>query len=153
MGLLLWFRVALLTLVVLVTMTASYSVLMSKKQPSSSHKIRAFSKKSYLQQQRQTTRQWALKDGAQAQIDEYRKQLTVYDSSPAEENSESEEEIKNIRTIISCANALVDIDRDILTFQEHLEGDDDRLKDIARSFWKEFLECKEQIETQLNSLL
>lgn len=103
-------------------------------------------------QRRATTRRWALKDGAQAQIDEYRKQLAVYESSPTTEDND-EEEIRTIRTICDCATALVEIDRDILTFQEHLEGDDARLKEIAKSFRKEFLECKDQIETQLNSLL
>ena len=37
--------------------------------------------------------------------------------------------------------------------QEHLTGTDDRLKSIAEGFSKEFLACKEQIETQLNALL
>ena len=87
-------------------------------------------------------------------IEEYRKQLEAHESSPATVRSEAEEEeIRNIRTICDCAKALTEIDRDIVTFQDHLEGDDDRLKDIARSFRKEFLQCKEQIETQLNSLL
>jgi hypothetical protein len=66
---------------------------------------------------------------------------------------EREEKLRSLRTVCQCAEALATIDRDLETFQEQLNGNDDKLKQIAESFQKEFLECKEQIETQLNALL
>lgn len=61
--------------------------------------------------------------------------------------------LKEIKVILDCARALEEIDRDIELFDQHLSGDDDKLKQTASVFKKEFIDCKEQIETQLNKLL
>jgi hypothetical protein len=55
--------------------------------------------------------------------------------------------------ILDCFQALDDIDRDILHFSEHQKGSDESLKETANLFLKEFLECREQIETHLNKIL
>jgi protein subunit release factor A len=60
---------------------------------------------------------------------------------------------RNLKTICDCAKALEDIDRDLETFCGHLQGEDAKLKEIAEGFTKEFLLCKEQLESQLNKLL
>jgi hypothetical protein len=61
--------------------------------------------------------------------------------------------LKEIKVILECARALEEIDRDIELFEQHLNGDDEKLKQTATVFKKEFLDCKEQIEAQLNKLL
>ena len=58
--------------------------------------------------------QMALKDGAQEKIDNIRIELAELESSTAEPD---EERIHSYRTILSCANALQEIDRDMETFQ------------------------------------
>ena len=59
--------------------------------------------------------QMALKDGAQEKIDTIRTELAVLESISSAE--QDEEKIHSFRTILSCANALQEIDRDMETFQ------------------------------------
>ena len=68
-------------------------------------------------------------------------------------DQERADKLRSLRTVVQCADALVTIDRDLETFQEQLEGNDAKLKQIAEIYQKEFLELKEQIETQLNTIL
>jgi hypothetical protein len=57
----------------------------------------------------------SLKEGAQEEINKIRAELAVLESlSPAEQD---EEKIHSFRTIVSCADALQEIDRDMETFQ------------------------------------
>lgn len=61
--------------------------------------------------------------------------------------------IKELKVIIDSADALISIEKDLLMFQEHLNGDDDKLKETAEIFTKEFQDCKKNIEEQLSVLL
>ena len=65
-------------------------------------------------------------------------------------NSDREDEL---RLIFDCVDAIRDIDRDVSLFEEHINGDDESLKSTAITFTKEFLQCKEELENQLNKLL
>jgi hypothetical protein len=115
----------------------------------------------YSGMRRTISRVNALKEGVLEQIEQLRKDLVALESDDSwkklavgsDERNEIEEKLKYMRLVDKCATALADIDRDLLTFQDHLEGDDEKLKEIAKSFTQEFLECKEQIETQLNSIV
>ena len=57
----------------------------------------------------------ALKDGAQEKIATIRSELAVMESLSSAE--QDEETMHSFRTILSCANALQEIDRDMETFQ------------------------------------
>lgn len=61
--------------------------------------------------------------------------------------------IKELKVIIDSADALISIEKDLLMFQEHLNGDDDKLKETAEIFTREFQDCKKNIEEQLSVLL
>ena len=61
--------------------------------------------------------------------------------------------IKELKVIIDSADALISIEKDLLMFQEHLNGDDDKLKELAKIYTKEFQDCKKNIEEQLSVLL
>lgn len=61
--------------------------------------------------------------------------------------------IKELKVIIDSADALISIEKDLLMFQEHLNGDDDKLKETAAIFTREFQDCKKNIEEQLTVLL
>jgi len=99
----------------------------------------------------------ALKPGVVEMLAGMRDELAAMEAAPVPADGivdpEREEKLRTLRTVCQCAEALATIDRDLDTFQEQLNSDDDKLKQIAESFQKEFLECKEQIETQLNALL
>ena len=99
----------------------------------------------------------ALKPGVVEMLAGMRDELAAMEAAPAPADGivdpEREEKLRTLRTVCQCAEALATIDRDLETFQEQLNGNDDKLKQIAESFQKEFLGCKEQIETQLNALL
>ena len=61
--------------------------------------------------------------------------------------------LKELKVIIDSADALISIEKDLLMFQEHLNGDDEKLKGTAEIFTKEFEDCKKNIEEQLSVLL
>ena len=67
--------------------------------------------------------------------------------------AEIETQLKFCETVFNCVSALKSIDADLELFKEHLEGSDDKLKDTAEVFTGEFLDCKAQIESQLNRIL
>ena len=94
-----------------------------------------------------TSSLYALKDGA---IDEINRLKNEYSTNT---NGADADRLKEIKVILECARALEEIDRDIELFEQHLNGDDEKLKQTAMVFKKEFLDCKEQIEAQLNKLL
>jgi len=89
----------------------------------------------------------ALKDGAMNEINrlkvEYNNNSNNYDSN----------RLKEMKVILECVKALEEIDRDLELFEQHLNGDDDKLKETASVFKKEFEICKNEIESQLNKLL
>ena len=86
-----------------------------------------------------------LKEGA---MDEINRLKALVSSS-----SIDADRLKEIKVILDCVRALEEIDRDIELFDQHLSGDDDKLKQTASVFKKEFIDCREQIEIQLNKLL
>ena len=44
-------------------------------------------------------------------------------------------------------------EKDLSLFEDHLNGDDESLKKTAKIFSKEFIQCRKDIEDQLNQLL
>lgn len=68
-------------------------------------------------------------------------------------DSETEDRIKELKTIFQCVDAIEEINRDLSMFEEHLKGDDESLKRTAKTFTAEFSQCKEELEGQLNKLL
>lgn len=71
----------------------------------------------------------------------------------SEIRSELDTQLRFCETVFNCVSALQSIDADLELFQEHLQGDNDKLKDTAEVFTGEFLQCKTQIESQLNKIL
>lgn len=60
---------------------------------------------------------------------------------------------KELDTIVRCVRALEEIARDLVLMEEHIAGDDVKLRDTALTFKSEFLQCSADIESQLNVLL
>jgi len=81
------------------------------------------------------------------------KALVSSSSSSSSSSGIDADRLKEIKVILDCVRALEEIDRDIELFDQHLNGDDDKLKQTASVFKKEFIDCREQIEIQLNKLL
>ena len=63
------------------------------------------------------------------------------------------DELGTVRTVLSCVGALRMIDKDIDMCHCHLAGDDETLKGTASTLLKEFEDCKDSLETELNILL
>ena len=90
---------------------------------------------------------YALKDGA---MDEINRLKVLYNNN---DKDLDKGRLKDIKVILECVSALEEIDKDLELFEQHLNGDDEKLKETASVFKKEFLTCKNEIETQLNKLL
>ena len=110
-------------------------------------------------QSRNTLRLQQLRPGTQEKLEalneEYQK-LQLEIQTPmldAKLKAEIETQLKFCETVFNCVSALKSIDADLELFKEHLEGSDDKLKDTAEVFTGEFLDCKAQIESQLNRIL
>ena len=89
-----------------------------------------------------------LKEGAMDEINRLKALVSSSSSS-----SIDADRLKEIKVILDCVRALEEIDRDMELFDQHLSGDDDKMKQTAGVFKKEFMDCREQIEIQLNKLL
>ena len=61
--------------------------------------------------------------------------------------------LKELATVMRCVKALDEIHNDLALMQEHLERDDEKLKETAKVFTVEFKQCQQEIESQLNILL
>jgi hypothetical protein len=99
-----------------------------------------------------------LKEGAWEKIEQLKLEYSTIDDelkyvTDSGARAALEERKRKLKTICESAKALEEIDRDLITFSGHLEGDDDRLKELAESFSKEFLQCKSDMEDQLNKML
>ena len=60
---------------------------------------------------------------------------------------------KELSTVSRCVAALQELELDLAMLREHLEGTDEKLKETALYFSKEFEQCQLEIEGQLNSIL
>ena len=69
-----------------------------------------------------------------------------------EKKAELFEKRRPIKAVIDSMTALTTIEKDLLTFEDHLAGDDMKLKETAEVYIKEFTQCQVEIETQLNKL-
>jgi len=81
------------------------------------------------------------------------KALQLENTQGGEAREALEEEIKALNVVLECDKALVQIEEDLAMFEGHLAGDDDKLKETAEVFSKEFTVCHAQIEGQLIALL
>ena len=98
------------------------------------------------------SRLYALKPNAESVLARYK---IEYNSLMENKNANSNDidRIKELKVIFDCVEALEKIDNDLALFAEHENGSDEALKKTAQIFAQEFLMCKDQLETQLNSLL
>lgn len=90
---------------------------------------------------------------ASTKIDQIRLQYKELKDNKRDNDKTYADKLKEMKIIVDCADALISIDNDLAMFNEHLNGNDEKLKQTAEIFSKEFIECKEQIELQLNKLL
>lgn len=95
----------------------------------------------------------ALREDAFIRLKEIKIEYEALIQDKDETITDIEEKISSLKTIIDCFKALDEIDKDLALFAEHLQGNDEKLKETAMTFTREFTECKEDIEEQLNSLL
>ena len=102
----------------------------------------------------------ALREGSDARVemikrecDEIQDRLEELSDADNEEKEALEEKLRSYKTVFDSVIALKTIEADLSLFETHLKGDDERLRSTAEVFQKEFLECREQIETQLNKIL
>ena len=98
------------------------------------------------------SRKYALDPATQAKMDALlvrHNELSLKSSFSEEESAELEE----LKPINDVAKALLQIDTDLQMFKDHIEGDDEALKETALIFKKEFQQCKDDLESQLNKLL
>jgi hypothetical protein len=98
-----------------------------------------------------STRKGALMLLSEDSYDKIESVRTKYKNLSSQNNDSND--IKELKVIIDSADALISIEKDLLMFQEHLNGDDDKLKETAEIFTKEFQDCKKNIEEQLSVLL
>ena len=70
-----------------------------------------------------------------------------------EERAAMEEDMRDLKVVVECDKALRQIEKDLAMFDDHLSGDDDKLKETAEVFKKEFTTCRQQLEEQLEKLL
>jgi len=105
----------------------------------------------YLSSVMKSTRKGALMLLSEDSYDKIESVRTKYKNLSSQNNDSNN--IKELKVIIDSADALISIEKDLLMFQEHLNGDDDKLKETAEIFTKEFQDCKKNIEEQLSVLL
>ena len=105
----------------------------------------------YLSSVMKSTRKGALMLLSEDSYDKIESVRTKYKNLSSQNNDSND--IKELKVIIDSADALISIEKDLLMFQEHLNGDDDKLKETAEIFTKEFQDCKKNIEEQLSVLL
>ena len=105
----------------------------------------------YLSSVMKSTRKGALMLLSEDSYDKIESVRTKYKNLSSQNNDSNN--IKELKVIIDSADALISIEKDLLMFQEHLNGDDDKLKETAEIFTKEFQDCKKNIEEQLSILL
>lgn len=70
-----------------------------------------------------------------------------------EEQENLEGEIRELGVVIECDKALKQIETDLSMFETHLDGDDDKLKETATVFKKEFTVIRTQLEAELTKAL
>jgi len=70
-------------------------------------------------------------------------------------SSENELRYGELKVIMKAISALADIETDLIIFSDQLRDDsvDDRTKTAAEVFTKEFVSCRESLETSLLELL
>eukprot|EP00607_Mallomonas_marina_P000586 CAMPEP_0182428794 /NCGR_PEP_ID=MMETSP1167-20130531/23713_1 /TAXON_ID=2988 /ORGANISM="Mallomonas Sp, Strain CCMP3275" /LENGTH=111 /DNA_ID=CAMNT_0024611903 /DNA_START=220 /DNA_END=555 /DNA_ORIENTATION=- len=64
-----------------------------------------------------------------------------------------QKEKDGMEIFMSCLKALETIQNDLEIFSDHLTGDDKKLKDVAETYTDEFITCRDQIHSQLNTLV
>jgi hypothetical protein len=102
---------------------------------------------------------FALKEGAYLQLNNLKQeyedlQKIMYNKQPSNKEAEAlSKRIKELTVVFKCVAALEEIEQDLKMCSEHESGEDESLKKTAKVFKKEFTQCKELIESQLNNLL
>eukprot|EP01038_Epipyxis_sp_PR26KG_P008861 gene8861-11954_t len=68
-------------------------------------------------------------------------------------NDIEQEQMKEIKVIIDSFEALESIEKDLLLFEEQMNGDDQSLKETAIIFTNEFINVRNELENKLNEML
>jgi len=94
----------------------------------------------------------ALNQGVAAKIEELRLEYRQLEQLPLE-SDEIKSRKRELKVIVECAAALQEIDNDLAIFKDHLLGDDEKLRQTAETFSREFKDCKREIESNLNKIV
>jgi len=94
----------------------------------------------------------ALNQGVAAKIEELRLEYRQLEQLPLE-SDEIKSRKRELKVIVECAAALQEIDNDLAIFKDHLLGDDEKLRQTAEVFSREFKDCKKEIESNLNKIV
>lgn len=65
---------------------------------------------------------------------------------------EDDEAKKELLVILKCRDAINQIDQDLELFSEHINGNDEKLKETSLVFQREFSECRVQLISQLEKI-
>jgi hypothetical protein len=78
-----------------------------------------------------------------------------YGTNPNDDNIklDLEEKTRKLNVIQKCFEALEEIKKDLLVFEQHESESDEDLKRTAIMFRNEFISCRDEIEVKLNELL
>lgn len=67
--------------------------------------------------------------------------------------SEEEQHFREIHSILECMTALQQIEQDLALFEHERQSEDPRRREKAEIFTREFLQCRSEIEGELNKLV
>lgn len=101
---------------------------------------------------------YALREGSAERIEALRFDLAEIEAAL---ESDLDEDVRQqfadrlaaLNTVFSCVDALRSIETDLSLFDEHIQGDNERLITSALVFKEEFTQCKRDIESQLEKIL
>ena len=92
---------------------------------------------------------FALKPGS------YEKKIAIkeeYDQLSSKESNHIDR-LKELKVILDCFEALDGIEHDLQIFKDQENSSDESIQESAFRYQKEFMECKIQIENQLNKIM
>ena len=102
---------------------------------------------------------YALKNGAIERIEELKIEFNslqkklVADTLDELSRNETSTRMNEIQILLDGFNALLEIENDLKMFEEQQNSTDESIKQSAKRFLKEFQQCKDEIEFQLNQSL
>lgn len=115
----------------------------------------------YLAHSRHGFGQAALKPGVMEKLEElktdYNDLLNKYDLREVKGVNDAllnpeQQKLKNIRSCLDCVEALRSIEDDLTELSEQMKDNDEKVRERAGIYFREFTQCRDEIEEELNQL-